>query len=119
MQKMLWVVLALAAGLAVSGCGTPGTPQPPSLNLPELVSDLSASRAGNQVTLTWTTPKRSTDKLLLKGNGTARVCRREGSGAVSRPGNGRLLLAPRAHSRRHCQPRWPRGHRVRCAILSN
>jgi hypothetical protein len=81
MQKMLWVVLALAAGLAVSGCGTPGAPQPPSLKLPELVSDLSASRAGNQVTLTWTTPKRSTDKLLLKGNGTARVCRREGAGA--------------------------------------
>lgn len=55
----------------------PGAPQPPSLHLPDRVTDLSATRAGNQVSLTWTMPKRNTDKLLLKGNVQARVCRRE------------------------------------------
>jgi hypothetical protein len=67
--------LALAAVLALAGCGTPGAPQPPSLNLPERVADLAASRAGNQVALTWTMPKRNTDKLLLDGNIAVRVCR--------------------------------------------
>ena len=73
---------ALAAGLVslliLSGCATPGAPQPPSLNLPEKVSDLAATRAGNRVTLTWTMPKKNTDKLLLKGDVAVRVCRRVG-----------------------------------------
>ncbi len=72
---------ALAAGLA--GCGTPGAPQPPSLNLPEIVTNLSAVRTGNQVALTWTMPRRNTDKLLLKGDVAVRVCRQDGaSGCV-------------------------------------
>lgn len=54
----------------------PGAPQPPSLNLPERVTDLSAQRSGGQVTLTWTMPRRNTDKLLLTGPIDARVCRR-------------------------------------------
>jgi hypothetical protein len=62
-----------------TGCGTPGAPQPPSLNLPQTVTDLSANRAGDRVTLTWTCPKKNTDKLAIKGGITARVCRREGS----------------------------------------
>lgn len=53
----------------------PGAPQPPSLELPERVSDLAAVRAGDQVALTWTMPKRDTDKVLLKGNVTVRICR--------------------------------------------
>jgi hypothetical protein len=70
--------LALAAGLGagLSGCGTPGAPMPPSLNLPDRVDDLAAVRAGNQVTLTWTMPKKNTDKLLLKRNVTVSVCRK-------------------------------------------
>jgi hypothetical protein len=63
--------------LFVTACGMPGAPQPPSLHLPQPVSDLSASRAGDQVTLTWTMPKRNTDKILLKDTIEARVCRRE------------------------------------------
>lgn len=77
-------VAALAAlgGLALCGCGMPGAPQPPSLHLPDRVTDLSVNRAGNQVSLMWTMPKRNTDKLLLKGNVHARVCRKvNGSGA--------------------------------------
>ncbi len=44
---------------------------------------MSASRAGNQVTLTWTMPRRNTDKLLLKGNVTVRVCRKENTGTCN------------------------------------
>ncbi len=69
---------ALAAvTLAMLGCGTPGPPLPPSLNLPDPVTDLAAVRNGNQVTLTWTMPKHNTDKLSLKSSVSVHVCRRE------------------------------------------
>ncbi len=42
--------------------------------------DLAAIRAGNQVTLTWTTPKHDTDKVILKGDVTAAICRQESGG---------------------------------------
>jgi hypothetical protein len=74
-------VIAAAIAMLLAGCGTPGAPQPPSLNLPDLVTDLSAARNGNRIALTWTMPRRNTDKLLLKGIVTVRVCRREGSSA--------------------------------------
>jgi hypothetical protein len=82
-----WALLALALALAaavdgvLSGCGTPGAPQPPSLNLPNRVEDLAATRAGGVVSLTWTVPKKNTDRLRLKGVIAARVCRREKTGA--------------------------------------
>ena len=63
------------------GCGTPGAPQPPSLKLPAPVTDLNAVRAGDRVTLHWTTPKRDTDRVALKGPVTAVVCRRQAAGA--------------------------------------
>lgn len=66
-----------AAALLFAGCGTPGAPQPPSLNLPDRVNDLSAVRAGNQVSLTWTMPKKTTDKLLLNTNVMVHICRRQ------------------------------------------
>lgn len=94
-------VAALAVGLAVApmliGCGTPGAPQPPSLNLPDRVTNLAATRAGNQVSLSWAMPNRNTDKLLLK-NGLAiavRICRKEGSGACDSVGS-ELTFAPGA-----------------------
>jgi hypothetical protein len=72
---------ALAAAALLAGCGMPGAPQPPSLNLPDRVTDLSALRAGGQVSLTWTMPTKNTDKLLLKGNIAVHVCRNETSAA--------------------------------------
>lgn len=75
--RRAWAAAVLAAGLLAAGCGLPGAPLPPTLNLPQPVKDLSAARAGNQVALHWTMPSRTTDKLLLKGNVTVRVCRRE------------------------------------------
>jgi hypothetical protein len=69
----------LAAGLVLSGCGMPGAPLPPTLNLADPVTDLAATRTGDQVALTWTMPRKNTDKLLLKGDVQVRVCRREGT----------------------------------------
>lgn len=68
---------------------------PPSLNLPAAVSDLAATRTGDQVSLTWTMPRKTTDKLLLKNNIAARVCRREDAGECTAVG-GDLEFTPGA-----------------------
>jgi hypothetical protein len=68
---------ALVATLALAGCGMPGAPLPPSLNLPDPVNDLTATRAGGEVKLAWTNAKKNSDKILLKGPVTARLCRGE------------------------------------------
>ncbi|HEY5331734.1 MAG TPA: fibronectin type III domain-containing protein [Acidobacteriaceae bacterium] len=70
-------IAALGATIALAGCGMPGAPMPPSLNLPIPVNDLSAVRTGGQVALTWTMPAKTTDKVLLKGSITVRICRNE------------------------------------------
>jgi hypothetical protein len=69
------IILAIAAGIGIAGCGTEAAPMPPSLNLPDRVQDLAAVRTGSQVSLTWTMPRKNTDKLLLKSNVQVRVCR--------------------------------------------
>jgi hypothetical protein len=58
----------------LAGCASPGVPRPPSLNLPEVVTDLTAARVGDEVRLSWTTPSRNTDKLGIKGEITAEIC---------------------------------------------
>jgi len=83
-------------GIGLSGCGTPGAPQPPSLNLPDPVTDLAAVRTGNQVALTWTMPKKNTDKLLLKDKVAVRVCRQVAVATECETAGGYLLLAPGA-----------------------
>jgi hypothetical protein len=72
----------LVATSALAGCGMPGAPQPPSLNLSIPVNDLSAVRTGGQAVLTWTMPTKTTDKVLLKGNIAVSVCRNETSSAT-------------------------------------
>jgi hypothetical protein len=59
------------------------------------VGDLSAVRTGNQVALTWSMPKRDTDKVPLKGNVTVRICRNE-SGAPGCSAAATLQVAPEA-----------------------
>src|SRR6266568_2349554 len=93
LERYGWAPLALALTTLLAGCGTPGAPQPPSLDLPDQVADLSAVRVGNQVSLSWTMPKKNTDKLLLKADVEVRVCRREGTGTCDAAGRP-LLLAP-------------------------
>jgi hypothetical protein len=78
--------------LVIAGCGTPGPPQPPSLNLPDPVDNFSAVRTGGQVRLMWTMPKRNTDKLPLKSDVAVKVCRGEGANACASIAN--LRFAP-------------------------
>jgi len=91
------LMAGLATGLFLTGCGTQAAPQPPSLNLADRVTDLAANRSGSQVSLTWTMPKKNTDKLLLKGIVTARVCRKEGAGACVEAGT-EVSFAPGAEA---------------------
>jgi len=60
---------------ALSGCGTPGVPQPPSLELPRPVSDLRATRKGNKAQLAWTVPVQTTDRQNLRRIGATLICR--------------------------------------------
>ena len=111
--------LTAALGVGLSGCGTPAAPMPPSLNLPDRVTDLAAVRAGNQVALTWTMPRKNTDKLLLKADVTVRVCRQLSTSGCDPAGDDFLLLfgkghrdkavkVPQAASQRKCSEPRPR-----------
>lgn len=75
----------------------PAAPQPPSLKLPTPVNDLNAARTGDEVSLTWTMPRRDTSKVMLKGPIAARVCRRESAAAPCDP-IANLLFAPGAQA---------------------
>jgi hypothetical protein len=66
------VVCALAL---VAGCGLPGAPLPPSLELPKAVTDLRAERQGSKVTLHWTSPRETTDRANIRRMGATRICR--------------------------------------------
>jgi len=94
-RRMGWS--AAAAGLAalLAGCGMPGAPLAPSLNLPDPVNNLAAARNGNLVSLTWTMPKKNTDKLLIVGEVQVRICRKEGVADTCATA-GTLQLAPEA-----------------------
>lgn len=70
---MLFCVLLTA----LSGCGTPGAPQPPSLKMPRTVTDLGAERNGDVLMLHWTNPKKTTDGLLIHEMIDAQICRLE------------------------------------------
>lgn len=69
------VLLTIFAATSVMGCGSPGAPQPPSLNLPTPVLNLSAVRIGNSVRLAWTMPTHTTDHIALQHPVTVQVCR--------------------------------------------
>jgi hypothetical protein len=64
--------------LLAAGCGEPGSPQPPSLDLPIPVHNLAAQRVGDVVHLTWTATNRTTDHTAPKGQIITRICRIEG-----------------------------------------
>lgn len=89
------LTVCLAICVVLTGCGTPGAPMPPSLKLPDPVTDLAAVRTGNRVFLAWKMPRKNTDKLLLKDNIPIRICREEISGSCV-PVSSNLQLAPDA-----------------------
>src|SRR3954466_4681380 len=76
-MRLLLATSAVAAALLLAGCGVPGAPLPPTLDLPQPPTDLKATRKGNKVTLTWTVPSQTTDRALVKPGhlGSARICR--------------------------------------------
>jgi hypothetical protein len=63
------------AVLALTGCGTPGAPLPPSLGIPKPVGDLQAVRKGDSVTLTWSPPTETTDGALIRKPGKMQLSR--------------------------------------------
>ena len=73
--KTAAILPATLLALLAVGCASPGPPRPPSLKLPQPVTDLSAQRIGGQVILHWTTPAKTTDNLTIKDTLTARICR--------------------------------------------
>lgn len=93
-QRRVGAALIVSLAAVLTGCGTPGAPLPPSLKLPDRVTDLSAIRTGNQVVLTWTMPRRNTDKIPLTAQIDVRVCRRQGTEACRQAGQ--FQLAPAA-----------------------
>ena len=74
-MKLATTLMAAAAISLFTGCGTPGAPQPPSLQLPQVPQDLAAVRKGQRVILTWTTPRNTTDGQLLRHAASTRICR--------------------------------------------
>ena len=67
--------LYIIAFVGLTACGVPGIPKPPSLNLPQPVTDLRAVRKGDRVYLAWTVPTKTTDSLAVRRLGLTRVCR--------------------------------------------
>ncbi|HVX57128.1 MAG TPA: fibronectin type III domain-containing protein, partial [Candidatus Saccharimonadales bacterium] len=76
-QRLLAALASSSAALLISSCASPGVPQPPSLHLPRVVTDLTAQRTGPNVHLHWTTPDRTTDGMAVPSSLTAEVCREE------------------------------------------
>lgn len=68
-------IAGCAALVLWAACATPGPPQPPSLGLPQPVSDLEAAREGDRVILTWSAPALTTDKLRIRERGATAICR--------------------------------------------
>lgn len=93
--------LAMGLGLVapvvlMAGCAMVAVPKPPSLKLPEPVTNLTAQRVGDTVELHWTMPKRATDKVMLEGPQGVKVCRHVGGGPCVVAAN--LLRAPESES---------------------
>jgi hypothetical protein len=72
-----WLPAVAAANLIAfaAGCASPGPPRAPSLNLPEVVKNVTVERVGDVVHLHWTTPEMTTDRIGVKGAMTAEICR--------------------------------------------
>ena len=82
-QRLFIPAACLLLGMALAGCGTPGAPQLPSLQLARPVDDLTASRKGNNVQLEWTLPRKNLDRTLVKNIPQSRICRHDGTALMS------------------------------------
>jgi len=68
-------ICSVLSVLMLTACGVPGAPHPPSLDLPQPVADLGALRKGDKVSLAWTVPRETTDRLRVRQLGMTRICR--------------------------------------------
>ena len=71
-SKLFFCVLATSV---FAGCGAPGIPIPPSLELAKPVSDLRAARKGDKVYLAWSIPIETTERRAIRHPGSTRICR--------------------------------------------
>ncbi len=74
-QHLPKLVLSVLTTASFVGCGSPGAPLPPSLNLPRPVSDLRGVRKGNKVRLAWTVPNETTDHQKIREVVRTKICR--------------------------------------------
>jgi hypothetical protein len=77
-RQSLTLAPVLLTLLTLTGCGSPGAPLPPSLELARPVSNLRAVRKGNTVYLTWSAPETTTDRHNIRHPGPTEVCRAVG-----------------------------------------
>ena len=70
-----FALLTILVAVSGMGCGSPGAPAPPSLNLPTPVLNLSAVHIGQSVHLVWTMPTHTTDRIALQHPVKVQVCR--------------------------------------------
>jgi hypothetical protein len=66
-------LILVSAGVLLAGCGYVGDPQPPALNIPKRIEDLSAIQHGAALRLTFTLPKMTTEDLLIREQGEVDV----------------------------------------------
>jgi hypothetical protein len=52
--------------LLLAGCGVPGEPLPPLLEIPVAVNDLAASQVGNRIELSWSVPRLTTEGTRVR-----------------------------------------------------
>ncbi|MBI2818007.1 MAG: hypothetical protein HYX72_13820 [Acidobacteria bacterium] len=57
---------ALMLAIFLAGCGVPGEPLPPLLEIPAPVSDLAATQIGNKIQLAWSVPQLTTEGTRVR-----------------------------------------------------
>jgi len=72
------IFFGVLATALLAGCGAPGIPIPPSLELAKPVTDLRAVRKGDNVYLAWSVPVETTERRAIRRPGPTRVCRSVG-----------------------------------------
>jgi len=87
------LAIAIASSLLLCSCAQTGLPLPPSLELPKPPSDLRATRKGNQVTLTWSQPRLTTDRQTVRYLGPTLICR-SSAAEITECGNPVATLPP-------------------------
>jgi hypothetical protein len=82
-QRLSILAACFLPVILLTGCGTPGAPQLPSLQLARPVDDLTASRKGNKIQLDWTLPRKNTDHTLVKNIPQSLICCHDGTALMS------------------------------------